>query len=172
MPAEWEDGRSTAGAQSALVKKNEQLPPDGDLARGLATVRIVSALTRSPTSSPPPCRCRSSAAVQPLRRRSEIRHSCRQCRARRSDDGAAHPYRPPLPCSWPSRGLRRRRTDRRGLIRSHEGEAAGRRSRPLPVQEPAHGDGGYARRARRVFYVDASMIRDDHVRSMIFDLDN
>ena len=27
----WEDGRSTAGAQSALVKKNEQLPPDGEL---------------------------------------------------------------------------------------------------------------------------------------------
>ena len=26
----WEDGRSTAGAQSALVKSNEQLPPDSE----------------------------------------------------------------------------------------------------------------------------------------------
>ena len=29
--AAWEDGRSTAGAQSALVKKNEQLPPDSEV---------------------------------------------------------------------------------------------------------------------------------------------
>jgi PKHD-type hydroxylase len=40
----WEDGRSTAGAQSAMVKKNEQLPPDGEAARKLGG-RIVSALT-------------------------------------------------------------------------------------------------------------------------------
>ena len=33
--ADWEDGRSTAGAQSAMVKKNEQLPPNGDVARQL-----------------------------------------------------------------------------------------------------------------------------------------
>jgi len=45
--AEWEDGRSTAGAQSALVKKNEQLPPDGEVARRLGS-RIVSALTSNP----------------------------------------------------------------------------------------------------------------------------
>ncbi len=43
----WEDGRSTAGAQSALVKRNEQLPPDGELARKLGH-RIISALTSSP----------------------------------------------------------------------------------------------------------------------------
>jgi PKHD-type hydroxylase len=41
---EWEDGRSTAGAQSAMVKRNEQLPPDGEVARKLGH-RIVSALT-------------------------------------------------------------------------------------------------------------------------------
>ncbi|MCC2102691.1 MAG: Fe2+-dependent dioxygenase [Hyphomicrobiales bacterium] len=46
--ADWEDGRSTAGAQSAMVKKNEQLPPDGDLARKLGA-HIVSALTRNAT---------------------------------------------------------------------------------------------------------------------------
>ena len=43
----WEDGRSTAGAQSALVKSNEQLPPDSDVARKLGN-RIVSALTSNP----------------------------------------------------------------------------------------------------------------------------
>ena len=46
--ADWEDGRSTAGAQSALVKKNEQLPPDSAVARELGA-RIISALTASPT---------------------------------------------------------------------------------------------------------------------------
>jgi PKHD-type hydroxylase len=44
---EWEDGRSTAGAQSALVKRNEQLPPNGEVARTLGN-RIVSALTSNP----------------------------------------------------------------------------------------------------------------------------
>src|ERR1700741_888497 len=43
----WEDGRSTAGAQSALVKSNEQLPPDSDGARKLGN-HIVSALPSNP----------------------------------------------------------------------------------------------------------------------------
>lgn len=42
----WEDGRSTAGAQSAMVKKNEQLPPDSELARSLGR-RVISALMAS-----------------------------------------------------------------------------------------------------------------------------
>lgn len=45
--AEWEDGRATAGAQSAMVKRNEQLPADGEVARALGQ-RIVSALTKNP----------------------------------------------------------------------------------------------------------------------------
>ena len=45
--SEWEDGRSTAGAQSALVKRNEQLPPDSDVARKLGK-RVISALTANP----------------------------------------------------------------------------------------------------------------------------
>jgi PKHD-type hydroxylase len=45
--ATWEDGRSTAGAQSALVKKNEQLPPNGETARQLGQ-HIVKALTANP----------------------------------------------------------------------------------------------------------------------------
>src|SRR3981081_368024 len=44
---EWEDGRSTAGAQSALVKKNQQLPPDSEVSRQLGN-RVVSALTANP----------------------------------------------------------------------------------------------------------------------------
>jgi PKHD-type hydroxylase len=44
---DWEDGRSTAGAQSAVVKRNEQLPPDGEVARRLGH-RIISALTANP----------------------------------------------------------------------------------------------------------------------------
>ena len=44
--ADWEDGRSTAGAQSALVKKNQQLPPDSDVSRALGR-RVLSALTGS-----------------------------------------------------------------------------------------------------------------------------
>jgi PKHD-type hydroxylase len=41
---QWEDGRSTAGAQSAQVKQNEQLPPDSQTARKLGE-RIIKALT-------------------------------------------------------------------------------------------------------------------------------
>jgi PKHD-type hydroxylase len=43
----WEDGRSTAGAQSALVKDNEQLPPDSEVSRKLGA-RVIRALTASP----------------------------------------------------------------------------------------------------------------------------
>ena len=45
--AMWEDGRSTAGGQSALVKDNEQLPPDGEVSRKLGA-RVIRALTANP----------------------------------------------------------------------------------------------------------------------------
>lgn len=45
---DWEDGRSTAGAQSAMVKKNEQLPPDSPVARELGQ-RVIRAITANPT---------------------------------------------------------------------------------------------------------------------------
>lgn len=45
--AAWEDGRSTAGAQSAMVKNNEQLPPNGELSRQLGE-RVIKALTANP----------------------------------------------------------------------------------------------------------------------------
>lgn len=45
--ADWEDGRSTAGAQSALVKRNEQLPPNSEVARALGQ-RVLSALAANP----------------------------------------------------------------------------------------------------------------------------
>jgi PKHD-type hydroxylase len=44
---DWEDGRSTAGAQSAMVKRNEQLPPDSAAARQLGE-RVIRALTANP----------------------------------------------------------------------------------------------------------------------------
>jgi PKHD-type hydroxylase len=43
----WEDGRSTAGAQSAMVKNNEQLPPNSETSRKLGE-RVIKALTASP----------------------------------------------------------------------------------------------------------------------------
>jgi PKHD-type hydroxylase len=45
--AAWEDGRSTAGAQSAMVKNNEQLPPNGETSRKLGE-RVIKALTANP----------------------------------------------------------------------------------------------------------------------------
>lgn len=45
--AEWEDGRSTAGAQSSLVKNNTQLPQDGAAARELGDL-VLDALGASP----------------------------------------------------------------------------------------------------------------------------
>lgn len=45
--SEWEDGRSTAGSQSKLVKQNTQLPPAGPLARRLGE-HVIKALTASP----------------------------------------------------------------------------------------------------------------------------
>jgi PKHD-type hydroxylase len=45
--ATWEDGRSTAGAQSAMVKNNEQLPPDSETSRRLGE-RVIKALTANP----------------------------------------------------------------------------------------------------------------------------
>ena len=45
--AAWEDGRSTAGAQSAMVKNNEQLPPNGETSRKLGE-HVIKALTANP----------------------------------------------------------------------------------------------------------------------------
>ena len=45
--APWTDGAATAGAQAVQVKRNEQLPPDGDAARALQTL-VLTALERHP----------------------------------------------------------------------------------------------------------------------------
>lgn len=45
--AEWEDGRSTAGSQSSLVKNNMQLPQEGAAARELGDL-VLDALAASP----------------------------------------------------------------------------------------------------------------------------
>jgi PKHD-type hydroxylase len=44
--ADWQDGRSTAGAQSSLVKNNLQLPQKGETARDLGD-RVLDALAAS-----------------------------------------------------------------------------------------------------------------------------
>lgn len=44
--AVWEDGRATAGHQSAQAKTNQQLPPDGETTRALGDV-VISALNRN-----------------------------------------------------------------------------------------------------------------------------
>jgi PKHD-type hydroxylase len=44
---EWEDGRSTAGAQSSLVKRNEQLPPHGEAAIRLGE-HVIKAIMANP----------------------------------------------------------------------------------------------------------------------------
>jgi PKHD-type hydroxylase len=45
--AEWIDGNATSGTQSALAKRNEQLPEDSDRARHAGTI-ILDALAASP----------------------------------------------------------------------------------------------------------------------------
>ena len=45
--ADWEDGRATAGGQSAMVKKNEQLSPNSDIARQLGQA-VIKALVANP----------------------------------------------------------------------------------------------------------------------------
>jgi PKHD-type hydroxylase len=46
--AEWEDGASTAGANSSFVKKNEQLPPDSEVSRNLGA-RLLGTLLANPS---------------------------------------------------------------------------------------------------------------------------
>ena len=45
--ADWIDGNATSGSQSALAKRNEQLPEGSEAAR-LAGERVLDALARSP----------------------------------------------------------------------------------------------------------------------------
>ena len=47
---QWVDGRTTAGDQAALVKKNLQVPIDSDAARELSQI-VMRALGRNPTFS-------------------------------------------------------------------------------------------------------------------------
>jgi PKHD-type hydroxylase len=46
-PAEWIDGNATSGRQSALAKRNRQLPEDGEAARAAGAL-VLEALGRSP----------------------------------------------------------------------------------------------------------------------------
>ena len=65
--SDWEDGRSTAGAQSAMVKSNEQLPPDSEIARQLGNRVSSGADRQSAVHLGGDPAADLSAAVQPLR---------------------------------------------------------------------------------------------------------
>ncbi len=75
----WEDGRSTAGAQSAMVKSNEQLPPDSEMSRKLGNSDRLRADRQSAVHLGCDPVADLSAAVQSLRcrGRASFRHSCR-----------------------------------------------------------------------------------------------
>ena len=46
-PAAWVDGNATSGTQSALAKRNEQLPEDGEAARAAGAI-VLDALAATP----------------------------------------------------------------------------------------------------------------------------
>ena len=157
MAAEiWEDGRSTAGAQSAEVKQNEQLPPDGETSRKLGR-RVVTALTASPLFI--------SAAV-PLHIFPPLFNCYRtgkffgehvdNCIRGDHLTGPANPHRylgHPLPVG--ARRIRRRRTGDRRHLRFTPGEAARGSPRALSGDEPAQGHAGDARRAHQFVLLGA-----------------
>jgi PKHD-type hydroxylase len=91
--APWGDGRDSAGPQARAVKNNEQLPHDCEAAT-LHPSPGAGGLERSPPSSPPRCRRRSSRRGQPLRRRGQCLrrpHRQRHPPAARRPAGAHRP---------------------------------------------------------------------------------
>ncbi len=78
---DWRDGNATSGRQSALVKRNEQLPEESEAAKAAGRL-VLDALGKSPlfiaAALPlkifPPCSNR-------YQRRRGVRHPYRQCGA-------------------------------------------------------------------------------------------
>lgn len=173
--AEWEDGRSTAGAQSAMVKRNEQLPPDSEVARKLGQ-RIIAALTRNPRFL--------SAAIPlhifpPLFNRyaasSDHHFGIHVDNAVRGDPLTGLRIRTDLsmtlflaePEDYDGGELVIEDTYGSHEVKLSAGDAVLYPSSSLHMVTPVT-------RGARVasFFWMQSMIRDAHVRSMIFDLDN
>ena len=173
--AEWEDGRSTAGAQSAMVKRNEQLPPDSEVARKLGQ-RIIAALTRNPRFL--------SAAIPlhifpPLFNRyaasSDHHFGIHVDNAVRGDPLTGLRIRTDLsmtlflaePEDYDGGELVIEDTYGSHEVKLPAGDAVLYPSSSLHMVTPVT-------RGARVasFFWMQSMIRDAHVRSMIFDLDN
>ena len=87
--AEWVDGNATSGAQSALAKRNRQLPEGAPAARAVGDA-IRDALARHPLFSFGGAAAQGvPAAVQSLRRRRDVRHARRQ----RDQAAARHGFR-------------------------------------------------------------------------------
>jgi hypothetical protein len=151
MDAEaWEDGRSTAGAQSAEVKKNEQLPPDGGTSRQLGE-RILRALAGNtlfvsaavPLHIFPPLfnryvsgqffgehvdNCIRGDRLTGLRIRTDLSITLFLSEPEEYDGGEL--WLPP-------------------------GQAAGGPCRPVPVDQPAPGDSGHEGRAHQLLFLAA-----------------
>ena len=87
-----------------------------------------------------------SAAVQPLQRRTVVRHARRQRDAPGARHGAPHPHRSLRHAvSERSRRVRRRRARRRRHLRRARGEAAGRPHGAVSVDQPAPRAPGHPR---------------------------
>ncbi|MEI9924702.1 MAG: Fe2+-dependent dioxygenase [Bradyrhizobium sp.] len=164
----------TAGAQSALVKSNEQLPPDSEIARKLGN-RVISALTANP---------RFISAAIPLQIFPPLFNRY----------AAADGHHFGIHVDNAVRGDRltglRIRTDLSVTLflsepdeydggelviednyGSHEIKLPARRSRGLSRVQPAYGYAGDARHACRVVLLVAEHDPGRPRRSLVFDLD-
>ena len=113
------------------------------------------------------------AALQPLPRRPVLRHACRQRDPPGTRHAASRAHRP-LGDAVPgrARGIRWRRTGRRGHLRRAPREAAGRRPDPLSRRRSLHQvDAGHARRAPGVVLLGAEHGARRRRRTLLFDLD-
>ena len=147
--AEWEDGRATAGAQSAQVKRNLQLPPASLPARELGSV-VLGALEKNPLfiSSVLPQR-----VYPPLFNRYDatMGFGSHVDNAIRGIAGSPTPLRTDVSATSFSRAreLRGWRAGHRGHLRPARGQARPGPHR-LPRQQPPPRAAGHPGRATRL----------------------
>jgi PKHD-type hydroxylase len=147
---EREDGRSIAGAQSAKVKNNEQLPPDSPTARELGEP-VIRALTANPLFISAAKRLRIFPPL--FNRHGRGKHfgihfgnavlDDKPTGMRLHNDLSVTAFLPD-PDEYDGGDL-----DHRRPFRLPDGEAAGRQSRPVSGIELAYGHSGDARRPSR-----------------------
>jgi len=167
----WEDGRSTAGAQSALLKSNEQLPPDGEVARQLGK-RVLSALTpiRGFISAAIRCRSFRRCSIAMRRRTAPFRHPCRQRGEGDRLTGLRIRTEPVVTLFCRAGRVLTAASSCRGLLRFPRNQVRPAISCFTRLQ-PAYGHAITEVCGVASFLWLQSMIRDAHARSLIFDLD-